>query len=320
MNSQEALKKWRSPHDAGQADPKKRKALILAIILSCLAFAVQLLGAFYTGSVALLGDTAHLFTDLFSLIMSLMAIQLAARPTNGVRSFGLYRLEVLASFLNGLLLLLVSLVLIGESIERLIAPKPLLALPLFAVAGVGLVLNCLSALALFQAVKGQHHDHQEAHEDHKGHEHFHGDRNVGSALLHVISDALGSVAVIIGALVIHFTGYVQADAWLGIGLSLLIAYWSVRVLVDTAHVLLESTPKHVNPEILLRDISAADGRIRHVEDVHVWEITSRMYAATGEITVDPMSLEEANHLREKVLTLLEDRYGIAHAVFAVKPT
>jgi cobalt-zinc-cadmium efflux system protein len=317
------MEKWRSPHDGAAPDKRKKNALYIAIFLSLLAFGVQLLGAVYTGSIALLGDTAHLFTDLFSLIVSLVAVNLAARPTTELRSFGLYRMEVLASFINGLLLLMVSLALIWESLARLRNPQAILAGPLLLIAFLGLVLNLLSALALWMAMRGDtealhhHHDHGHDHHHHD-HGHHHEDRNLQGALLHVVSDAMGSLAVMVGAVLIHFTGFVQLDALLGIILSFLIAYWSIKLLMDTTHVLLESTPKHIQPDLLIKDLHSVDVSVSHVMDVHVWEITSRMYAATGEIFVKDITLEEAEALRRKAEALLKDRYGIAHTVLAIR--
>ncbi|RZA05073.1 MAG: cation transporter, partial [Proteobacteria bacterium] len=219
----------RSPHDAqddSNSQAQKKRALQAAIFLSLLAFVVQIAGATYTASLALLGDTAHLFTDLFSLVMALVALILASRPTTEVRSFGLYRLEVLSAFVNGVLLFAAGAWLVFESIQRLREPAPVLAIPLMIVAGIGLALNLLSALLLSRALKGaghahHHHGHSHGHDhghDHgqshshehhdHGHSHDHGahdDRNLRAAMLHVLTDALSSVAVVIGAIVALYT-------------------------------------------------------------------------------------------------------------------
>src|SRR5690606_10389953 len=126
----------------------------------------QIIGAFFTGSLALLGDTAHLFTDMFSLTVSLIAVTLAALPATHARSFGLYRLEVLAAFLNGILLVMVALWLGWEAIERLRNPSAVLALPLIAIATGGMLVNLLSALLLSRAMAGsgaEHHHHGHGH-------------------------------------------------------------------------------------------------------------------------------------------------------------
>lgn len=333
----------RSPHDAqdNRAQSQKKSALRAAIGLSLLAFVAQIFGSIYTGSLALLGDTAHLFTDLFSLVMSLVAIILAARPATEVRSFGLYRLEVLSAFVNGVLLFAAGLWLAWEAIERLGNPQPVLTIPLMIVAAFGLLLNLLSAWLLSRALKGtglehhhHHHGHGHAHDhgshdhghdhgdhNHGGHDHgAHGDdRNLRAAMLHVLTDALGSVAVVIGAVVAYYTGWYWVDPLLAVILSFMILRWAWHLLHDSGHVLLEGTPRHLKPEEILGALRGCDARVRAVEDLHVWEITSRMYAATAEIRVGEVSLTEAEAIRQCLHTALREKFGIGHAVLALKP-
>lgn len=326
---------WRSPHDCtSEISNAKRNALFFAILFSLAAFVLQTAGAWYTGSLALLGDTAHLFTDLLSLIMSLAAVLLAARPTNNIQSFGLYRLEVLAAFLNGILLLVVAASLGYESFERLQAPREVLALPLLAISTLGLLLNILSAVVLSRALHGDelhaHHGHHHGpahghnHDHSHQHDHGHGahknkDRNLNSAFLHVLSDAMSSVAVMAGAVAVYFTGYNAVDAAVGLLLSFVILYWAYRLIMDTAHVLLEATPRHIEAQDLVGKMKAIDSRILAVNDLHVWEITSRMYAATAEVKVETMTLAEAEALRLRLNACLKSDYGIAHAVLALHP-
>jgi cobalt-zinc-cadmium efflux system protein len=298
--------------------------------LGLTAFALQTFGAWYTGSLALWGDTAHLFTDLLSLSMSLTAVILAARPANHVQSFGLYRLEVLAAFLNGILLLVVACGLGYESFERIRAPREVLALPLFGIASAGLLLNLLSAWVLASALKGEdlhaHHGHSHSHghddhpHDHDHQLHDHADRNLNSAFLHVLSDAMSSVAVMVGAGIVYFTGYSAADAVIGLLLALVIFYWAYRLILDTGHVLLEATPRHIEVSRLIAKVKGLDARILAVEDLHIWEITSRMYAATAEIKVEMMNLSEAELLRQKMNDCLMKEFGIAHVVLALRAT
>jgi cobalt-zinc-cadmium efflux system protein len=329
------MSKWRSPHDSQTSQHGKRNALIGAIFLSLVALVLQLFGAWYTSSIALLGDSAHLFTDLLSLVMSLSAVLLAARPIiEGRNSFGLYRLEVLASFVNGLLLLGVALSLAYEGVSRLLQPEPVKSLPLLVVASIGLFFNLASAALLYRAAKsekaggfepvgcahGHGHDHGHAHDHgHGHHQHSHEDRNLQSALLHVWSDALGSVAVIAGAAVIYFTDFHWVDSAIGLLLALWILRWSVRVIQDAGHVLLESTPRHVKTSALVAEMRGLDQRVSGVEDLHVWELTSRMYAATADVWVTEMTIEQAEALRERMHHLMRERFGIAHVVLAIRP-
>ncbi len=306
----------RSPHDAENFDHSKRKktALIIAILLSSFAFVLQIDGSFLTGSLALLGDTAHLMADLFSLSMSLLAVYLAALPTNQFRSFGLYRLEVLAAFINGILLLLVGGGLVWESVERLLHPQPVLALPLIGVAAIGMIINLISALVLMRVVQDPHsHSHEHGHH----HDHSHEDRNIHGALLHVLADALGSLLVVVGAIVTYFSDWLWVDPALAILLALVLLRWSIRLLLDSGHVLLEGTPRHLKADKVLQALQACDPRVRAIHDLHIWEITSRMYAATAEVEVAEMSLKEADQVRSCMNQLLRESFGIAHVVLSL---
>jgi cobalt-zinc-cadmium efflux system protein len=315
----------RSPHDEADLThiDRKKNALRMAILLSLLGFVGQLFGSYYTGSLALLGDTAHLFTDLFSLVVSLVAIILALRPATQVRSFGLYRLEVLAAFLNGILLVLVSLGLIWEAIQRLREPSPVLAMPLVGIAAIGMLVNLASAYVLSRAMvahahMGHDHEHEHDHDHEHEHEHSH-DRNLQGAMMHVLSDALGSLAVVVGAIITYFTDWLWVDPLLAIVLSVVILRWSLHLLLDSGHVLLEGTPRHIRVERIVSEIMGVDERVAEVEDLHVWEITSRMYAATAEVKVGGLSLKEAEDLRLRMSRLLREKFGIAHSVLALKP-
>jgi cobalt-zinc-cadmium efflux system protein len=138
-------------------------------------------------------------------------------------------------------------------------------------------------------------------------------------MMHVLSDALGSLAVVVGAIVTYFTDWLWVDPVLAILLSAVILRWSVRLLLDSGHVLLEGTPRHIEVEKIIAELKNVDGRVREVEDLHVWEITSRMYAATAEIKVGELSLKDADALRLRLGDLLRDKFGIAHSVLALKP-
>lgn len=316
-------KNWRSPHDrVKQEDTKiKNTALYVAMGATFLAFVAQGIGSYYTGSIALLSDTAHVFTDTFSLAMSLFAVRLSTRPPSHEQSYGMYRSEVMASFLNSLLLLLVAIGVAWEALTRFWHPQEVFALPLILIASAGLALNLISALFLHKAMKSGH-QHEHLHEHDHGHDHhdshMHEDRNLRAALLHVLSDALGSVAVVIGAVIIYYTKMYWVDALIGILLSGLIARWAWKLLRDTTRVLLESTPRHIAIPMLLGELKNTDERIVRVEDIHVWEITTRMYALTADVFVSTMSLSEADQLRANMEVLLMQKYGIAHPTIAVK--
>lgn len=317
----EKTSNWRSPHDApSHGQTKKQNALLWALILSALALVGQIVGFFMSGSLALLGDTMHVFTDMLSLGMAFAAVYLTKSEPTEIRSFGWYRVEVLASFLNGVLLLFVAVGIVVEAIGRLREPQDIGIAPLLITAVWGLLLNLLSAYLLYKSDVPHSHDHADHHHGHShdhGHKHQH-DRNLRSAMLHVMSDALGSCAVIVGGILIMTTGLRWIDPVIGLGLAALVSFWSIQVIRDSVHVLLESTPKHINTKEVIEKIKAHDSRVFAVSDLHVWEITSRMYAMTADIIVGEMSLVEADDLRLKICELLESTYGIAHPTLSMQ--
>jgi cobalt-zinc-cadmium efflux system protein len=330
MGGMKKTSRWRSPHDAPSlSQNKKQTALLWALILSALALLGQAVGFFMSGSLALLGDTMHVFTDLLSLGMAFAAVHLTRSEPTEVRSFGWYRVEVLASFLNGLLLLAVAVGIVMEAIARLREPQAVGIGPLLITAVWGLSLNLLSAYLLFKSDVPHTHAHSHEGEHVHGHScgHSHApvaeqahphDRNLRSAMLHVMSDALGSCAVIVGGLLILWTKATWIDPAIGLGLAALVSYWSIHVIRDSIHVLLESTPKHIEVKKMIADIKACDAQVLAVSDLHVWEITSRMYAMTADIIVSEMSLAQADQLRRKLSRLLEERYGIAHPTLSMQ--
>lgn len=327
--------KWRSPHDKSSSGSKE-SAIKFALLLSLLAFFIQLIGFYLSASLSLLSDTLHVFTDLLSLGLAFGAVKLSEREPSEVLSFGWYRMEVLASFVNGLLLLGVGIYIAVEAIERLMHPKDIISIPLLISAVVGLLLNLLSAWLLSKADHSHdhhhhgHHHHGHHHEHHisegktcghgsHGHSHeHHRDRNLHSATLHVLSDALGSCAVIVGAILYQWLGWQWLDPVIGLILMALVSFWSVRVIKDSAHVLLESTPKHINVKNLIRDLKECDEKIVAIEDLHVWEITSRMYALTVNIIVKEITIQDAEHIRKKMSELVVSRYGVAHPTFSIQ--
>ena len=313
-------KLWRSPHEDLSAIQKpKKQALLLALRFTIFAFFLQTIGVFFTNSLALLGDTVHIFTDAFSLGLSLSAVLLSQQAPDEKRSFGFFRLEVLASFLNGLLLFAVATGIIFEALKRFTEPKEILPLPLLIISSIGLLLNLLSAWYLHQASKEGLEYHHHGH----GHSHEHianlpSDRNLRGPILHILSDALGSVAVIVGAIFVLRTGHFWIDSAIGIVLAALIYYWSFYQLRDSLHVLLEGTPRHISVERLEQEILATDMRIKKIDDLHVWEITSRMYTMTMYLHVEEMSLETADLLRGRIEKLLLEKFGISHCTIGVK--
>jgi cobalt-zinc-cadmium efflux system protein len=263
--------------------------LKIALGLTFVYMFAEAIGGWLTNSLALLADAGHMLTDVAALSLTLAAIWFAARPATPNKTFGYYRLEILAAFVNGIALVLISLWVIYEAYERFYQPPEVAGLQLTVIAAGGLIVNLIAAYLL-----------------HGDHEH---DLNMRGAWLHVMGDALGSVtAIIAGALIIAF-GWFWADAIGSVLISFIIIFGAWRLIRESVNVLLEGTPAHINlkaVEEMIRDTEA----VEDVHDLHVWTITSGMEALSVHIVhADEMPQAELlQNVREK----LHDRFGIDH--------
>ncbi len=271
----------------------ERKRLMASMILTGTTMIAEVVGGILVNSLALVSDAGHMFTHFFALALSYFAIRLACKPSTDKRSFGYYRIEILAAFINGLVLLGVTVYILYEAVVRFITPEKILELPMLIIAVVGLVVNLISALLLAGVGKD--------------------DLNVKSAFLHMVGDTLSSVAIVGGAIAIHFTGWWRIDSILSALIALLIGIWSYKLLRDSINVLLEATPKHIDVADLEKVLQEKFPDIKGWHDIHVWEITSSMYSLTAHATVEPeTSIKSIGGLREKIETFLCDEYRIGH--------
>jgi cobalt-zinc-cadmium efflux system protein len=249
----------------------------------------EAVGGWLTNSLALLADAGHMLTDVAALSLTLAAIWFASRPANAKKTFGYYRLEILAAFVNGIALALISLWVIYEAYERFYAPPEVAGLQLTLIASGGLIINLIAAYLL-------HGDH--AH-----------DLNMRGAWLHVMGDALGSVtAIIAGSLIVAF-GWFWADAVCSALISFIIIFGAWNLIKESVNVLLEGTPAHINLKAVEEAIRETED-VADVHDLHVWTITSGIEALSVHIVhhAETPQAELLRRVREK----LHDRFGIDH--------
>ena len=270
-----------------------------AILLTALTLLAEVAGGIWTNSLALLSDAAHVFLDLFALILSLVAIKLASYPASDTRTFGWHRAEVFASFINGATVFLMAGGIMYEAAVRLMNPEPVKSLPMFVIAAIGLAMNLLAASVL--------------------HRHSHDDLNVQSAFLHVIGDAAASVGVIAGGLIIHYTGWYVLDAVISVGIGLIIFRGAWGVLRSSIHILLEGVPKGMSTAVVAESIRALEG-VRDVHHLNIWTICSHIQALSAHVDIEPeFEQRRATVLRNIEETLLE-KYHISHTTLQVECT
>ncbi|ANP74850.1 cation diffusion facilitator family transporter [Cryobacterium arcticum] len=281
---------------AASAAGRHRKPLVIAFALTAIYMVVELVVGFSVNSLALISDAAHMGTDVLGLGMALTAITLASRPTTSQRTYGFYRLEVLAALANGLLLFAVAGYVLFEAVQRFGNPPDVPGLPLLVVASIGLVVNLISFRLLLAGSKES--------------------INLKGAYLEVWGDLLGSIGVIVAALILYTTGWQYADPIIGVGIGLFILPRTWKLTRQALRILMEVAPPHLDLAEINRQILAIPGVVG-VHDLHVWTITSGMESASGHVAIDPDSRYQ--DVLDSVLNLLQDKYQISHATIQCEP-
>lgn len=249
----------------------------------------EFVGGWLTNSLALIADAGHMLTDVAALSLTLAAIWFASRPATAEKTFGYYRLEILAAFVNGIALVLLSLFVIYEAYERFYTKPEVKGAELTAIAVGGLFINLLAAYLL--------------HSDDKH------DLNMRGAWLHVMGDALGSVAAIVAGILIYSFGWVWADAVTSVLISLIIIFSAWNLIKESVNVLLEGTPAHINLKAVEETIRTTEF-VADVHDLHVWTITSGMDALSVHI-IHQKEVSQAELLKT-LRAKLHDEFGIDH--------
>jgi cobalt-zinc-cadmium efflux system protein len=282
-------------HAHGPGERNERR-LLLAAALTTITLAAEAAGGIISGSLALLADAGHMLTDAAALILAWLAVRFARRPADWKRTYGFERFEVLAAFSNGLALFFISAMICYEAIERIYEPVEVLGGPMLIIAAVGLGVNVATLLIL----------------RHGGEANL----NVRAALLHVISDLLGSVAAIIAALVILQTGWTPIDPILSIVITLLILRSAWYITKESGHILLEGAPSGLDVREVQKDLEANVPDVQSVHHVHAWSLSENrrvmtLHAQTCD-TVPPEQVAAAIKAR------LKQAFGVVHATVEVE--
>lgn len=270
-----------------------QKRLLIALVITVVIMLAEFFGGYLANSLALISDAGHMLTDSMVLVFSLLAALVARRAADKERTFGYYRVEILSALLNGTLLICLSGYIFYQAFSRFTSPEPVNSTLMMVVAVIGLIANLASALILADS----------------GH-----NLNVRGALLHVISDALSSVAVVGGGLVIAFTGWLFVDPLLGILIACVVLYGAIRLVIDSVNILLESAPKGVDPHVVAKAIRRVKG-IKGLHDLHIWTISSGLNAISAHLELEPKAVKKAPQIIHEVEHMLKDKYEISHSTF-----
>ncbi|MDH5236258.1 MAG: cation diffusion facilitator family transporter [Acidimicrobiia bacterium] len=285
-----------------RAGERHRRPLTIAFVLIGAFFVVEAVAGVLTNSLALLSDAGHMLTDVIGLGMALAAIQLATRYQSDTRSsanshtFGLYRLEILAAFVNSLLLFAVAIWVLVEAVRRLFDEPEVLGIPMLVVATLGLAVNVVAFFLLREGSKES--------------------LNIEGAYLEVLADGVGSVGVILAAILLQVFGWSWVDPVIGAAIGLWILPRTYRLGRQAVRVLLQAAPAHIDVHALEADLATIPGVV-DVHDLHVWTLTSEMEAASAHLMTGADT--DAHSVLDQARHLLHDRYGIEHGTFQVEP-
>ncbi len=272
-----------------------RRSLSLALMATAAWFVVELAAGFYTNSLALIADAAHMLTDIAALSLSMFALKIASRPATHRKTYGYFRAEILASLANGVLLVLVALSVLYEAYHRLIAPPLVRGGTMLIVAALGLVVNLVTLGILYRF---QHES-----------------LNVRGAFLHVVGDTLGSVGAIVAGTAMVLWQWYLADPLVSALVSLLIMYSSWQLLRESVDVLLEGTPRHLDVASILNDLGSTDG-VLSVHDLHVWSITSGMPAMSCHVVL--WSDADPSIVLSNLSNVMREKHGIEHTTIQIE--
>jgi len=276
-------------HDHGARGANSR-ALTTALALTGGFMVAEIIGGILTGSLALLADAAHMFTDTMGLAIALAAIRIGQRPADSRRTFGYQRFEILAAAFNALLLFGVGFYILCEGYERFFAPIEVQSLSMMGIAAVGLVVNLLS-MRVLTAGKDR-------------------SLNIKGAYLEVWSDMLGSLGVIVAGIAIYLTGWTWIDPIVAVAIGLWVLPRTWTLLRDTTNVLLEGVPSGIDFDKLPAAIEASPG-VAGLHDLHVWALTSDVPSLSAHVVL--RSGATADPTRKAVVDLLRSEFGISHA-------
>ncbi len=288
-------------HHFGTKNIESRKRLKVVLLMTLAFMFVEAIGGYYTNSLALMSDAVHMLTDTVALGLSLFAFFMTTRPATDVRTYGFYRMEILAAFVNGIFLVLLSLAIFFGAWERYHNPEHIRAIEMFWISLVGFLFNLFGAWFLLRGADREN-------------------LNIRGALFHILGDALGSVGAIVASLAVFFFDWTRADAIVSVAIGFIIIASAFRLILDTAHVILEAAPHHLNTDEIRKAISQVP-MVCEVHDLHVWSITSGMVSLSVHVVAGeggPGAGGSRHGLLVAIRDMLRDKFHIEHVTIQIE--
>jgi cobalt-zinc-cadmium efflux system protein len=284
-------------HGLQPAPVGSKKDLLIALSITLLMMIVEVIGGLLSNSLALLSDAGHMLTDNLALLLSFFAMTFAARPATARKTFGFYRLEILAAFINGIVLVLISLYIIYQAYVRMIHPQRVEGILMLVIAVVGLIANVIGALVLMK--------------------HSHASLNIRGAYLHIVGDALSSIGVVIGGVIIIYTGWYLIDPILSILISLVIIYGAWSLVKESVNILLEAAPPHIDIDVVAAEIAKVKG-VREAYHIHLWTITSGVYAMSAHVLIEDQLVSRSRDVIDEIRMLLSRTFNVMHSTIQIE--
>jgi cobalt-zinc-cadmium efflux system protein len=273
------------------------RPLRITLVVVIVVMVAEIIGGLLSNSLALLGDAGHMLTDALAIGLSLFAITMARRPATSRRTFGYHRTEIMAALANGVVLILVSAYIFYEAYQRFFEEPTINSPIMLTIAAIGLVANLIGMLVLQRSSKGS--------------------LNIRAAFWHIIGDTLSSVGVIIAGIIIIFTGWTVVDPILACVIGVVILWGAFRIVKEATDVLLESVPAGIDLQAVEDAMKTIEGVVES-HDVHIWTITSGIYALSAHVRVDDLMVSQSNELIVSINEILEKKFNITHATLQLE--
>lgn len=269
---------------------------MIAMALTSSIIGVEVIGGIISNSLALLSDAWHMFSDLMALSLCYLASRVSTRPATWNRTYGYHRVEILAAFVNGITLVAIAAFIFHEALARLFSAAEVRGLEMLIAALIGFLANLASMMAVSRGMLSL---------------------NVRAAFLHILSDALSSIGVIAGAIMIYLTGLYVVDSIIGMAIGLAVLYGTARMLRTAINILLEGAPEHINPKEVIERLREIEG-VLDVHDLHIWSITSYTHVLSAHLVLSERALGDPDRILNEVKAALREGFGISHSTLQLE--
>lgn len=271
------------------------KSLLVVLVLTTVYMVAEFVGGYLTNSLALTADAGHMLGDVGALALSFFALWLSNRKASAERTYGYFRAEIFAAFINGIALVFIALLIIYEAYFRILMAQKIEAFAMIIIASGGLLVNIIGAVIL-----------------HAGSEE---NLNIKGAFLHVIGDLLGSIGAVIAGVLIYFYHFNLADPIISIIIAGFVLYSSINLTNSAVHILMENAPSHLSINEIKEEILKLED-IENVHDLHVWSISSKSVSLSVHVVAEPKNCE---HILQEINCMLQSKFDIVHSTIQIEP-